>query len=173
MSPSTDPNAPAGAHEGGCLCGAIRFRATAEPVQTTICHCRFCQRVTGSAFLVEPIFGKSNVVFSGAAPKVYERRSDGSGKLVRLNFCGECGSPLFLGFDRFPDYIGVFAGAFDDPNWFDRGPGKARHIFTCTAQKGVAVPAGIEVYADHAIQLDGTPNPARMFMAPTVLSDEA
>ncbi len=160
---------PSTGHEGGCLCGAIRYSATAEPVQTTICHCRFCQRTTGSAYLVEPIFRNGDVAFSGAAPKVFERRSDGSGQLVRVNFCAECGSSLFLSFDRFPTVIGVFAGTFDDPNWFDRGPGKARHIFTCTAQKGVAVPAGFHVHEDHAMQLDGTPNPSRVFETATEL----
>jgi hypothetical protein len=167
MSTPYDPIA----HEGGCLCGAIRFRATAEPVQTTICHCRFCQRATGSAFLVEPIFRGGDVVFSGAEPKVYERRSEGSGKLVRVNFCGECGSSLFLAFERFPTVIGIFAGTFDDPNWFDRSPGKGRHIFTRHAQKGVAVPAQVEVYPDHALQLDGTPNVSRVFATATELSE--
>ena len=151
------------AHEGGCLCGAIRFRATAAPTRTTICHCRFCQRVTGSAFLVEPIFRIADVTFSGAAPKVYARTSDGSGKEVRVNFCGDCGSALFLAFERFTDVIGVFAGTFDDPNWFDRSPQAALHIFTRHAQKGVAVPAGLRVFDDHAIQLDGSPNTPRVF----------
>ncbi|HEY0436054.1 MAG TPA: GFA family protein, partial [Phenylobacterium sp.] len=118
------------AHEGGCLCGAIRFRATAAPLQTTICHCTFCQRLTGSAFLVEPIFKAEAVSFTGAAPKAYERRSDGSGKRVTVNFCGACGTGLFLSLERFPGILGLFGGAFDDPNWFDRGPGAVRHIFT-------------------------------------------
>jgi hypothetical protein len=167
MNTSCDPTV----HEGGCLCGAIRFRALAKPRHTTICHCRFCQRVTGSAFLVEPIFRKEDVVFSGAAPKVYERLSEGSGMRVRVNFCGDCGSSLFLGFERFADVIGVFAGTFDDPNWFDRGPGKARHIFTRWAQKGVAVPAEVEVFEDHAIGLDGIPNAGCVFAEATVLAN--
>jgi len=44
-------------HEGGCLCGEIRYETMAEPVRVTICHCTFCQRLTGSAYLVEPISG--------------------------------------------------------------------------------------------------------------------
>ena len=42
-------------HHGGCLCGEVRYRTTAKPVRVTISHCTFCQRMTGSAYLVEPI----------------------------------------------------------------------------------------------------------------------
>jgi hypothetical protein len=156
-------------HEGGCLCGAIRFRATAPPVRTTICHCTFCQRLTGSAFLVEPIFKAEDVASTGAPPKTYERRSEGSGKRVRVSFCGCCGVSLFLAFERFPGVVGVFGGAFDDPNWFDRGLGACRHIFTRHAQKGVAVPPDVQVHEDHALELDGRPNVSRIFPVATVL----
>jgi len=55
-------------HEGGCLCGDIRYRTTAaEPIRVTVCHCTFCQKLTGSAFLVEPIFRRKDVIFSGNA----------------------------------------------------------------------------------------------------------
>jgi hypothetical protein len=45
-----------GVHEGGCLCGAVRYETLADPLRVTTCHCRFCQRATGSAYMVEPIF---------------------------------------------------------------------------------------------------------------------
>jgi hypothetical protein len=168
--PAPDPTAAApGGHAGGCLCGAVRFRVTAEPLQTTICHCTFCQRLTGSAYLVEPIFKIQDVVLSGEAPKVYERRSEGSGKAVQVNFCGRCGTTIFLGFERFPTVLGICAGTFDDPNWFDRRPGKARHIFTRHAQDGVVLPPGVEIYLDHAIALEGTPNARRVLAAPEVV----
>ena len=54
--------------------------------------------------------------------------------------------------------IGICGGTFDDPNWFDRGPGACRHIFMRSAQKDVLIPTGLEIYGEHAIQLDGTPN---------------
>src|SRR5437764_2207936 len=99
--------APVSDHpQGGCLCGAVRYRATAKPLQTTICHCTFCQRLTGSAFLVEPIFKAGDVVFQGDPPKVYERVSAGSGKRVSVHFCGACGTNLFLSFERFPTVVG-------------------------------------------------------------------
>jgi hypothetical protein len=145
-------------HEGGCLCGDSRYRTTADPVRVTICHCTFCQRSTGSAFLVEPIFRRGDVAFSGAALRSYDRRSDGSGKRVTVNFCGRCGRTIYLDFERFPDVLGLWGGTFDDPNWFERSPEKCRHIFTRSAQIGVVLPPGLDTFREHAIRLDGTPN---------------
>jgi hypothetical protein len=151
-------------HEGGCLCGAVRYRTTAPPLRVTICHCMFCQRFTGSAYLVEPIFRRGDVSFSGSPPRTYEHRSDGSGKRVTLSFCGTCGTTLCLDLERFPDILGLCGGTFDDPNWFERGPTHARHIFTRSAQDGTVLPPGVATYEAHALALDGTPN------APIVLA---
>ena len=151
-------------HEGGCLCGAVRYRTTAPPLRVTICHCTFCQRFTGSAYLVEPIFRRGDVSFSGAPPKTYAHRSDGSGKRVTLSFCATCGTTLYLDLERFPDILGLCGGTFDDPNWFERGDSNTRHIFTRSAQDGTMLPPGIATYEAHALALDGTPN------APIVLA---
>jgi len=151
------------AHEGGCLCGDVRYTATAAPLRVTVCHCTFCQRFTGSAFLVEPIFKEEDIVFSGQTAKVFDHRSDSSHKRVSLHFCGRCGTTLYLSFERFPGFLGLCAGTFDDPNWFDRTPENCRHIFTHSAQTGVVLPAGVETYPDHAMQLDGSANKPVVF----------
>jgi len=145
-------------HEGGCLCGDVRYRAIAEPVRITICHCSFCQKITGSAFLVEPIFRRQDIAFSGHAPRHYDHRSDTSGKRVTVNFCGRCGTTIYLDLERFPDILGLCGGTFDDPNWFERNPGRCRHIFTRSAQDGVMLPPGFDIFAEHALKLDGSPN---------------
>ena len=148
-------------HPGGCLCGEIRYTTTAAPWRVTICHCTFCQRMTGSAYLVEPIFRREDVVFHGIAAKTYEHRSDTSGKRVTLNFCGRCATTICLDLARFPDILGLCGGTFDDPNWFARG-NNCRHIFTRSAQKGVVLPAGVGLYQEHALELDGTPKQPTM-----------
>ena len=151
-------------HEGGCLCGDVRYRTIAEPVRVTICHCTFCQRLTGSAHLVEPIFRRNDVLILGGDPKTYEHRSDSSGKRVTLNFCGRCATTIYLELERFSDILGLCGGTFDDPNWFDRSKDRCRHIFTRSAQKGVILPPDLDLYEEHALQLDGTPN------QPTILA---
>ena len=142
------------AHEGGCLCGDVRYRTTAQPLRVTICHCTFCQRLTGSAFLVEPIFRRADVSFYGAVAKRYDHQSDSSRKRVSVNFCGTCGTTICLDLERFPEIVGLCGGTFDDPNWFDRS--QCRHIFTRSAQAGVVLPAGVDLYQEHALRLDGT-----------------
>jgi hypothetical protein len=150
---------------GGCLCGDIRYAASADPVQVMICHCTFCQRLTGSAFLVEPIFRREDIVFSGSAPRTYDHQSDTSRKRVSLNFCGRCATTIYLDLERFPGILGVLGGTFDDPNWFDRNQGRCRHIFTRSAQNGVVLPPGVDTYSEHALRLDGSAN------EPVVLGD--
>ena len=147
-----------GVHHGGCLCGEARYEVSVPPLRVTVCHCTFCQRFTGSAFLVEPIFRKSDVTLTGAALKTYDHRSDESHQRVTVNFCGRCATSLYLSFERFPDVLGLCAGTFDDPNWFERRPDASRHIFTRSAQHGVVLPAGVEIYREHAMRLDGTAN---------------
>lgn len=153
-------------HEGGCLCGAIRYRVTADPVRVTMCHCRFCQRGSGAAYIVEPIFNRSDLHVIEGTPSTYHHRSEGSGKTLSVNFCNACGTKVFLEFERFPDVCGVYAGTFDDPNWFPRTPDVARHIFLESAQRGVMIPAGMPTYQRHATLDDGTPATPEVFDEP-------
>ena len=151
-------------HEGGCLCGGLRYRVTAPPLRVTICHCRFCQRNTGTAYMVEPVFDKAAFAIIAGEPRRFDVISAGSGKGVTTHFCGTCGGRTHLAFERFPDAVGVFAGSFDDPNWFPRSAANSRHIFTAGAQHGTVLPPGVPTYAQHVAGSDGTPN------TPTVLA---
>jgi hypothetical protein len=160
------------AREGGCLCSSIRYRVDAPPVRVTICHCRFCQRATGSAYMVEPVFERSAFAITTGSPRVYDHRSTGSGKTVRVNFCPTCGTKLFLAFERFPAMIGVYGGTFDDPDWFDRAAENARHIFVDSAQRGTVIPAGVAVFGEHAIDSAGNPLAPRVLAAPHVVGSD-
>jgi hypothetical protein len=77
---------------------------------------------------------------------------------VTLKFCGRCATTICLDLERFPDILGLCGGTFDAPNWFERDKDNCRHIFTRSAQKGVVLPPGVNLYEGHAVQLDGTPN---------------
>ena len=82
-------------HEGGCLCGRVRYAALTEPRHVTICHCKFCQRATGAAYMVEPIFGKDDVSLLAGAPRTFDVVSEGSGKVVHVHFCADCGTHIY------------------------------------------------------------------------------
>lgn len=153
--------------EGGCLCGACRFHATAPPPRTTICHCRFCQRTTGAAYLVEPIFDRGAITVIKGTPKEFVQTSKGSGKAVHLHFCANCGGRLFLTFERFPDIAGVFAGAFDDPNWFEINPENSKHIFLGVARHDSILPSDTPLFTAHAM------TPDDVALDPMVLSTPA
>jgi hypothetical protein len=156
-------------HEGGCLCGAIRYSVKSAPVRVTFCHCRFCQRATGSAYLVEPIFEKRAFELVAGEPKIYSHRSAGSGKIVDIHFCAACGTKLFLTFERFPGYAGLYGGTFDDPNWFDYSASNAKHIFLSVGRHGTIVPAGIPCFDQHEMTNDGQRIAPQVFSEPHVI----
>lgn len=154
---------------GGCLCGAVRYAAKSKPTRVTICHCKFCQRATGSAYFVEPVFQRGDFEVTRGTPVTYDHRSEGSGKILTINFCATCGTKLFLDLERFPDIVGVYGGTFDDPNWFERTPENSKHIFLEFAQHGTVVPAGIDTYPEHSMGKDGTPVEPVIFQEPCVI----
>ena len=153
------------AAEGGCLCGKVRYEVRSSPTRVTLCHCRFCQRATGSAYLVEPIFDEADFAVTRGDARIYEHISQGSGKRVYIHFCATCGTKLYLTFERFADVVGVFGGTFDDPNWFERTPANSKHIFLSVAQHGTVIPHGVNTFPEHAMTNEGAP------IEPTVLSE--
>ena len=87
-------------HEGGCLCSQLRFRTVGAPRFMAICHCRYCQKVTGSAFNTEVAFLKENVEFLGEV-REFEYRSPAHDRIMRSHFCPHCGVTVGLSFERF------------------------------------------------------------------------
>jgi hypothetical protein len=78
--------------KGGCLCGAVRYTAEADPTSATVCHCRDCQKFTGSAFAALVLATKEAVTLQGAL-KTFSSIG-GSGNPILRHFCPECGSSI-------------------------------------------------------------------------------
>ena len=156
-------------HRGGCICGNVKYETLNDPVRVTICHCKFCQRATGSAYMVEPIFRLEDLRITRGSTTTFLHRSQGSGKTNTIHFCAACGTKLYLSFERFTDVCGVYAGTFDDPNWFEIRPDNAKHIFLEVARHDTIIPPGIMVYEQHATRNDGTPVEPVVFDAPRVI----
>jgi hypothetical protein len=134
-------------HEGGCLCGAHRYRVKGEPMRVSVCHCTFCQRRTGSACAVGVFFPEENVELTAEEFAVYEHTSDESNLKIRLHFCRYCGTTVYAKLERFPDGRVIFGGTFDDPNWFKI----ERHIWTRSAQHWMVLPENIPSFQKSAV----------------------
>ena len=118
---------------GGCACGAVRYRTDAAPNVMLNCHCRDCQRASGSAFAAITVVPQASVAIEGT-PRFHTVTAD-SGNAVERGFCPSCGSPLFVKLARLPEILGLAAGSLDDP---------ARHqpsldVFTDSAQAWCAL----------------------------------
>lgn len=100
---------------GGCACGAIRYNCLSEPLFSMNCHCRDCQRETGSAYA--PVIGVSKASFTiiQGTPRSFEVIAD-SGFPTRRLFCGDCGSRLWGEPGSSPDIVTIRAGSLDDPS---------------------------------------------------------
>jgi|SRR5262245_51876507 len=114
---------------GGCACGAIRYECTGEPLFSLNCHCRDCQRETGSAFA--PVLGVAKTAFTitHGSPRYFALTAD-SGQTTRRAFCASCGSPLFGLPGSAPDLVTLRVGSVDDPSEFR----PSQDIYTVSAQ---------------------------------------
>ena len=97
---------------GGCLCGAVRYASSAAPLIEGNCHCRDCQKASGSAYAPTLFFPLEAVIITGDA-KFFESIG-GSGQPIRRGFCPNCGSQLFGLPSMREDMIGIRAGSLDD-----------------------------------------------------------
>jgi len=100
-------------HEGGCLCGKVRFRATAPALDKGYCHCRMCQKNSGAPVVAWASFPASGFAWIGEPPASYQ-----SSPGARRQFCPHCGSYMVFVSDRFPNEVSVNTASFDDPETF-------------------------------------------------------
>lgn len=95
---------------GGCQCGAVRYALKSEPTQTSICHCRMCQKAFGNYFAPFTGVPTEDLVWTRGQPGIFR-----SSEAVERGFCRDCGTPLtyhFIGTDR----TSVSIGSLDDPS---------------------------------------------------------
>jgi len=128
-------------HEGGCLCGAVRYRVSGYPsVWVGVCHCKFCKRRTGSAFGISAYFDEAAVQISGDL-KSYQYRSDESSRWIKNEFCPTCGTTVTTAIEAFPGTRCITGGTFDDPNWIK----PTAHVWTRSALHWMTFPTNVEL----------------------------
>jgi hypothetical protein len=126
---------------GGCLCGAVRYTAEADPTTATICHCRDCQKFSGSAFAALVPVSKEKLTLSGTL-KTFSSLG-GSGNPILRHFCPECGSSIAEQPGTRPDILVLNVGTLDDPAMAQ----PSREIFHDDALPWVEVRGEIQRFA--------------------------
>jgi hypothetical protein len=122
--------------EGGCTCGDVRYRMTSEPLFVHCCHCRWCQRETGSSFALNAMIEADRVSVLKGEVEVVDTPSN-SGKGQKISRCPRCHIALWSNYSGAGDAVHfVRVGTLDEP---DRLPPDI-HIFTSSKQPWVVIP---------------------------------
>ena len=128
-------------HEGGCACGAVRYSLESAPMFVHCCHCRDCQRQTGSAFVLTALIETTRVTVSSGEPARSEMPTE-SGRPHGIYRCTRCGTAVWS------EYGGVAALRFVRVGTLDRPDALAPdvHIYTRSRLPWVALPVGVPAF---------------------------
>jgi hypothetical protein len=123
--------------DGGCLCGAVRFKAEGEPINVRVCHCRTCQKAMGSPFFARALFDQSTLTVEGETGRY------ASSERIERVFCTICGTRLFA-WRRNGTAAGVALAAFDEPSAF----APTEHIWVSDKIAWVKLADGLPQYPE-------------------------
>ena len=103
---------------GRCLCGELRFQISHVPQHMGVCHCKDCQRRSGSAFSVMAGIPKGQFSLLCGEPKRYRGDTD-SDTSAEIGFCSRCGTSIYTRLANQPEMLFVQAGTLDDTSWLE------------------------------------------------------
>jgi hypothetical protein len=131
--------------EGGCDCRAVRYRMESAPLFVHCCHCRWCQRESGSAFALNAMIESDRIASLGVQPELVATPSEsGSGQLVAR--CPTCRIAVWSHYAGAGPVIAfVRVGTLDNP---DALPPDV-HIFTSSRQPWVVLPPGVPAFEEY------------------------
>lgn len=126
--------------EGGCDCRAVRYRLETPPLFVNCCHCRWCQRESGSAFAINAMIEADRVTLLAQTPEVVQTPSNsGLGQLISR--CPRCKVAVWSNYGGNMSIDFVRIGTLDNPDLL----APDIHIFTSTKQPWVVLPEGVQV----------------------------
>jgi hypothetical protein len=126
---------------GGCLCGQVRYSASADPAIVVVCHCKDCQKQSGTAFSIEIGVPKSTMSIKGQV-KTFHHTGD-SGQPVERIFCPECGSPITSEIVVIPELSFIKGHTLDDTSWLD----PKMHIYCDSKAQWTVIPDDSQKFA--------------------------
>jgi hypothetical protein len=127
--------------EGGCACGAVRYRLERAPMFVHCCHCRDCQRQTGAAFAVNALIETDRVALLAGEPAPYDMPTD-SGRPHRIYRCPACQIAVWSEYGGLAKLRFVRVGTLDDPAALP----PTVHIYTRSKLPWVALPQGVPAF---------------------------
>ena len=133
-------NNPAQPCEGGCTCGHVRYQASSDPLIVHCCHCRGCQKSSGSAFALNALFEANRIkLISGEVEEITVPTPSGVGQIIAR--CNKCKVAVWSNYNMYglKKHIRfIRVGTLDNPDQFPPDI----HIFTASRQPWVLVPQG-------------------------------
>jgi hypothetical protein len=133
------------AFEGACTCRAVRYRLTSRPLFVHCCHCRWCQRETGSAFAINALIEADRVELLAGTPEVVDTPSN-SGEGQKIARCPVCRVAVWSNYPGAGDAVRfIRVGTLLEP---DRMPPDI-HIFTRSKQPWVVLPPGVPAVPEY------------------------
>ena len=130
--------------EGGCACGAVRYRLAGAPMFVHCCHCLDCQRQTGSAFVLNALIETDRITLLAGKPEPVGVPTD-SKRPHDIYRCPKCQTALWSDYGRRPALRFVRVGTLDDPTALKPDV----HIYTRSKQPWVALPEGVPAFAEY------------------------
>jgi hypothetical protein len=136
-------------YAGRCVCGAVRYRLTAEPFTLYACHCTDCQSQSGSAFRLSMPVARAAIELTAGEPEHAEYTPLG-GRTKQAARCASCATWLWGEPERAPAVAILRPSTLDDRSWVE----PVAHIWVRSAQPWVRIPAGV-------LTFDGQPDDER------------
>ncbi len=130
--------------EGGCTCRHVRYRMTSRPMFVNCCHCRWCQRETGTAFALNALIEADRIEHLGAEPEIVDTPSN-SGIGQKIARCPKCRVAVWSNYGGYTGARFVRVGTLDNPDAFPPDI----HIFTSSKQPWVVLPPGTPAVAEY------------------------
>jgi hypothetical protein len=127
-----------GVLEGGCLCGAVRYRVSGPVLSSGTCHCQTCRKAASAPELPFATIAASSFALTKGQPLEFRSSAE-----VTRSFCGRCGSPLTYRHDATPDALDIMACSLDDP---DAVP-PTHHIWVSHKLRWTAIGDGLPMFA--------------------------
>jgi hypothetical protein len=127
--------------EGGCACGALRYRLTSDPMFVHCCHCRDCQRQTGSAFVLNALIESDRMTMLSGAPEPVPVPTD-SGRPHEIFRCSKCWTAICSDYGRRGVLWFLRVGTLDDPSALPPDV----HIYIRSKLPWVTLPASVPAF---------------------------